>query len=80
MKQSEQVLRELASMKDGPLHNALKAELNTVIALQCKLKDEVELRWNQGKQQLLFEILDDILSARDRLEKSSRQKPTTNAF
>lgn len=80
MRLDEQALMELARLKNGPLHKALEAELNEVIATQCRLKDETELRWNQGRQQLLFDILEEIENARDRLEKPSTKRPTQNAF
>lgn len=80
MRHDQQVLMELANLKNGPLHKALQAEYTEITNMQCRLKDETELRWNQGKQQLLFEMLNDIESARDRLEQPSRPKSTVNSF
>ena len=78
-------LRSFDHLKNGPIHTWLVAECNKLALTQRGLRDDVEFRWNQGRQQMLCDIIAKIEGARDeheRVEQSERKRlaPRANAF
>ena len=76
--------RAFAHLKNTAVHEVLKRQYEKLSLEQRSIKDEIDLRWNQGKQQMLFEILETIDKAKaevERIESASiRPRPTANAF
>lgn len=77
---TEREIRALTHLINGDVEAMLKRVNTELTETQRLLRDETELRWNQGKQQLLFEILDMIRTSRERLEALERRasKPVIN--
>lgn len=77
-------LRAFAALKHGEIHKALLAQRDELSQAQRSLRDEVEFRWNQGRQQMLSDIIDTIEGARDEVERiesaSRKRRPGVNAF
>lgn len=77
-------LMSFASIKNSGVHEAFKNEFAILSEFQRSIKDEVELRWNQGRLQMLFDILDTIENAKSEVEKieanAMRAENNENAF
>lgn len=76
---SEKQLRSMMDLKGSEVESILLGELRDSQALGSMAKDEHVVRWHQGRQQLLFEILEVIDKAREALNKTPT-KPASNAF
>lgn len=70
-------LRAFAYLKNEEVHQYLINRYAELAGVQQVLRDEVEFRWNQGKQQLIAELLDIIDGARDSVESAERKEASS---
>lgn len=79
-KLNDHQLKALAQLKDSDLQRILEDEAAQVVAQLMICQDDVLTRWLQGKQQMLFEIIETIKTARGYLNGKSQRKEHGNAF
>jgi hypothetical protein len=68
------LLREMASMKNGPYLQQLKKEYADTVE-RLVLSDDNEFKERQGEARMLRRLINDIEGAREELERAERNRP-----
>ena len=80
-KLSEREIRTMSQLKGTEIEAILLREMADSQLATMTAKDDVIMRWHQGRQQLLFEMIEIINTARDVIKKrDSQRKPDRNEF
>lgn len=79
-KLTEQQLKAMSNLRGSEIETILQQEYEINHRLLEMSHDEIHTRWLQGKQQLLFEMMEIITTARTELNKPMKPEYIPNAF
>lgn len=76
----ERELLAMAQLKGTEIETILRRELEESRNAGMLAKEDHIARWHQGRQQLLFEMLDVMITAREALDKRKSQRKPDKSF